>query len=122
MYVQADAGGGLRRLQGDSISEEQEKKKGRREVYLDIFFTNERNRFHTIELFWAEPIIKVTLYDGFSVVLRMMSNVFRCSIVVSRCSIDVFRCSEMFSDVLRMISIAHRYSMDILRCVQDMFI
>ena len=115
MYVQADAGEGLRRSQGDSIAEKQEKKRS----VPGHFFTIGRNQ---LELFWAEPIIKVTLYDGFSVVLRMMSNVFRCSIVVSRCSIDVFRCSEMFSDVLRMISIAHRYSMDILRCVRDMFI
>ena len=32
VQVQADAGEGLRRLQGDSIAEELEKKKGRREA------------------------------------------------------------------------------------------
>ena len=74
MYVQADAGEGLRRLQGDSISEEQEKKKGRREVYL-VIFSLLGGPSSILRIFWAEPIIKVTLYDGFSVVLRMMSNV-----------------------------------------------
>ena len=37
--------------------------------------------------------------------LRMMSDVFRCSI-------DVFRCSQLFSDVFRMSSIDHKYSTD----------
>ena len=47
------------------------------------------------------------IYDGFSVVLRMMSDVFSCSI-------DIFRCSQMFlvfsgsshllTDVLKMCS------------------
>ena len=95
MYVQADAGEGLRRLQGDSISEEQEKKKGRREVYLDIFFTNERNRFHTIELCWAEPIIKVTLYDGFSGPQVPQDDV-KCFQMFYSCFQMFYRCFQMF--------------------------
>ena len=72
--------------------------------------------------------LKQTNYDGFSVVLRMMSDVFRCSIAVFRCSVDVFRCcKDVFrccKDVFRCFQIfssGYRYSLDILRCVQDVF-
>ena len=50
--------------------------------------------------------------DGFSVVLKMMSDVLRSSVDVLRSSLVFYRCFQR-------ISIAHRCSLD--RCVQDMF-
>ena len=88
MYVQADAGEGLRRSQGDSIAEEQEKKRS----VPGHFFTIGRNQ---LELFWAEPIIKVTLYDGFSGPQVPQDDV-KCFQMFYSCFQMFYRCFQMF--------------------------